>query len=450
MDFLLRFLLVDLPEAFLLLTISLAFFNLSVFEKKKRAILFSLLFAVTGELLGLLEVLYQPKVMLMFVCTVVLLVLFYHFNLLKAVFMGTVAIGIMLLTESIIIAIFNSQQLFLEEIMSSTTLAVVARILYLGVFLAVCILLRANKFDIRQMFQYNNLNRLNRYLFLLILLGSIEFFLILFMNTSFFLRGNNSSIFALYTPQFQLFFQLAILGLFIAIVILFRIYLNLTINRVEEETGTPYLSSIQDLYTAVRSIKHDSLNHYTAINGLLKKELHSHAKEYVEQLLKETVLIEKSADSSSQILEQIKNPAIASLLQSKMVVCLAERISLTMEIKEISQFSQYKTYDLIKMLGNLLDNAIRATSFELEENRYIRLEWGQTDSEHYLYIENSGPTIPENKLNGIFQMGYTTKKNGEGGLGLAIVKNVIERHNGKIQVKSADGITSFRISFVNR
>ncbi len=247
-----------------------------------------------------------------------------------------------------------------------------------------------------------------------------------------------------------MFFQLAILGLFIAIVILFRIYLNLTINRVEEETGTPYLSSIQDLYTAVRSIKHDSLNHYTAINGLLKKELHSHAKEYVEQLLKETVLIEKSADSSSQILEQIKNPAIASLLQSKMVVCLAERISLTMEIKEISQFSQYKTYDLIKMLGNLLDNAIRATSFELEENRYIRLEWGQTDSEHYLYIENSGPTIPENKLNGIFQMGYTTKKNGEGGLGLAIVKNVIERHNGKIQVKSADGITSFRISFVNR
>lgn len=35
MDFLLRFLLVDIPEAFLLLTISLALFNLSVFEKKK-------------------------------------------------------------------------------------------------------------------------------------------------------------------------------------------------------------------------------------------------------------------------------------------------------------------------------------------------------------------------------------------------------------------------------
>ncbi|MBY0050728.1 sensor histidine kinase [Brevibacillus agri] len=447
MDFLLRFLLVDIPEAFLLLTISLALFNLSVFEKKKQAILFSLLFALTGELLTLLEVLYQPKVILMFLCMTAYLILLYRFNILKSVFMGTIALVVMILAESIILAIFNSQQLFLEEILSTTMLAVFARLFYLGVFLTIAIVLRTTKFDIHQLFQHN---RLNRYLFLLILLGSVEFLLILFMNTSFFLRENNSAILALYTPQFQMFFQLAILALFIVIVVLFRIYLNLTINRVEEETGTPYLNSIQDLFTAVRSIKHDSLNHYTAINGFLKKELHSHAKEYVEQLLKETVLIERSADSSSQVLERIKNPAVASLLQSKMVVCLAERISLTLEIKEISQFSHYKTYDLIKILGNLLDNAIRATSYELEENRYIRLEWGQTENEHFLYIENSGPTIPECQLQEIFQMGYTTKKNGEGGLGLAIVKNVAERYNGNIQVKSADGITSFFISFANR
>ncbi|KZE48591.1 histidine kinase [Brevibacillus parabrevis] len=450
MDFLLRFLFVDLPEAFLLLTISLAFFNLSVFEKKKQAILFSLLFAVTGELLGLLEVPYQSKVLFMFLCMTTLLFLLYKFNILKSVFMGTVAVGVLLLTESIILIIFNSQQLFLEEILSSTALIVIARLFYLGVFLSIAVSLRVTKFDIHRFFQPNHLTRLNRYLFLLILIGSIEFFLIIFMNTSFFLRGNNTSILAVYTPQIQMFFQITILALFIVIVILFRIYLNLTINRVEEETGTPYLKSIQDLFTAVRSIKHDSLNHYTAINGFLKKELHSHAKEYVEQLLKETVLIEKAAAPSSQVLERIKNPAVASLLQSKVVVCLAERITLTMEINEIDLFSRYKTYDLIKLLGNLLDNAIRATSYELEENRYIRLEWGQTEDEHYLYVENSGPMIPEDQLHKIFQTGYTTKKNGEGGLGLAIVKNVTERYNGNIQVKSTNGITSFRISFTNR
>jgi sensor histidine kinase regulating citrate/malate metabolism len=247
-----------------------------------------------------------------------------------------------------------------------------------------------------------------------------------------------------------MFFQLLILALFIVIVILFRIYLNLTINRVEEETGTPYVKNIHDMLTAIRSIKHDSLNHYTAINGFLKKGLYDLAKEYVEQLLQETVVTEKNVDSSSHVLELIKNPAVSTLLQSKMAVCLAERITLSMDIQNGNQFSHIKTYDLVKLLGNLLDNAIRATSFELEENRYIRLEWGQTEHEQFLLIENSGPVIPQDKLKDIFQLGYTTKKNGEGGLGLSIIKSVTDRYGGNIRVNSANGVTRFYISFQNR
>lgn len=447
MDFILRFILVDLPEAFLLLTISLAMFNHSVFEKKKQAFLFAFLFSIAGELFSFINVFYQPKVLLMFLLTTVLIISLFRFNLLKSVFMGTTAIGSMIVSESIVLLVFNTQQIYWTEILSTTMLTVIVRALYLFIFVLIAFTLRMTKFDIRRLFQQN---RINRYLFLLILVGSIEFLLILFMNTSFFIRSNNSEVLAAYTPQFQLVFQLAILALFIVIVVLFRIYINLTINRVEEETGTPYLNSIQDLFTAVRSMKHDSLNHYTAINGFLKKELHHHAKEYVEQLLQETVIIEKTADASSQVLERIKNPAVSSLLQSKMVVCLAERITLTMNINDLSQFSQMKTFDLIKILGNLLDNAIRATSYELEENRYIILEWGQSEREHYLYIENSGPTIPETKLKDIYQAGYTTKKSGEGGLGLTIVKTVTDRYSGKILVRSADGVTSFRISFANR
>lgn len=361
--------------------------------------------------------------------------------------MATTAIASMIMAEFILLAIFNSQHIYWAEILSTTMMTVFVRVIYLVILLAFAVVLRWIKFDVRRLFLQN---RFNRYLFLLVLVGSIEFLLILFMNTSFFIRGNNSANLEAYTPQFQMVFQLLILALFIVIVILFRIYINLTINRVEEETGTPYLNSIQDLFTAIRSMKHDSLNHYIAINGFLKEGLYNLAKEYVEQLLQETVLIEKSADSSNQVLESIKNPAVSSLLQSKMAICLAERITLSMDISTHSQFSQIKTYDLIKILGNLFDNAIRATSYELEENRYIRLEWGQSEREHYLYIENSGPTIPPDKLQGIFKMGYTTKASGEGGLGLAIVKTVTDRYDGKIMVQSDDGVTSFRISFSNR
>ncbi|WP_400162650.1 sensor histidine kinase [Brevibacillus sp. TJ4] len=443
----LRFFLVDVPEAFLLLTIGLAIFNHSVFRSWKKALTFVIIFAIAGELFTYLQIQYQPKFLLMFTITTITLYLLYRPGILKSVFMATAAIGSMILAEFILLMIYNSQQIYLADIFSTSVTIVVIRALYLLLLFLLAFILRIVRFDIRRLLPRN---RHNRYLFFLILAGSIEFSLILVMNTSFFLRDNNSNMTQFYSPQFQIVFQLLILGMFILIVYLFRIYMNLTIHRVEEETGTPYLKNIHDMLTAIRSIKHDSLNHYTAINGFLKKGLYDLAKEYVEQLLQETVVTEKKVDYSSHILESIRNPAVSSLLQSKMALCLAERITLTVDIHNSNQFSHIKTFDLIKVVGNLLDNAIRATSHELEENRYIHFEWGQTEQEQFLMIENSGPVIPEEKLEDIFQMGYTTKTNGEGGLGLAIVKSVIERYGGKIQVSSADGVTRFRISFHHR
>ncbi|MCM3079714.1 sensor histidine kinase [Brevibacillus invocatus] len=447
MDFLLRFVFVDVPEAFLLLTIGLAMFNRSVFEKKKQALLFSILSGGFGEFLGYYEISYQPKVLTMFLSTTLIFYLLYKPGLLKSVFMSTAAMGSLIMAEFILLVIYNSQHLYWMDILSTDALMTFIRILYLSILLIFAVILRVMKFDIRRVFPRN---RYNRYLFLLILVGSIEFLLILFMNTSFFLRNNNSVLGQVYTPQFQLIFQLLILALFILIVFLFRIYLTLTIHRVEEETGTPYLNSIHDMLTAIRSFKHDSMNHYTAINGFLKKGLYDLAKEYVEQLLHEIVVTEKTVDSSAHILEGIKNPAVSSLLQSKMALCLAERIHLTMNITTSNQFTHIKTYDLIKVLGNLMDNAIRATSYELEENRYIRLDWGQSERELFLTIENSGPGIPKDKLNEVFSIGYTTKKNGEGGLGLTIVKSVTERYGGNVEVFSENGITRIHVSFNNR
>jgi signal transduction histidine kinase len=447
LEFLLRFVLIDVPEAFLLLAIGFAVFNRSVFGDWKRALFFCIPYSAAGEILGLSQVSYQPKILLMFLFYTILLRFIYRTRLLLSVAMATAAMGSMIMSEFVLFMIFNSQHIYWIDILKGKVLQYVASLLYLLILLLFTSMLRLLKLDLGRLIPQN---RHNRYLLMLILLGSVEFLLILFMNTSFFIRDNNSPLFQFYTPQFQLVFQLLILALFIVIVILFRIYINLTINRVEEETETPYLQNINDLLTAIRSLKHDSLNHYTAINGFIKEGLYDHAREYVQQILNETVSIEQAAEASVQVLEGIKNPAVSSLLQSKMAICLAERISCTITISGSGQFSFIKTYDLIKVLGNLFDNAIRATSYELEEDRYIRFEWGQTNKEQYLYIENSGPTIPKEKLQEIFQLGYTTKKDGEGGVGLAVVKSVTERYGGKIAVKSENGVTSFRISFLSK
>lgn len=60
-------------------------------------------------------------------------------------------------------------------------------------------------------------------------------------------------------------------------------------------------------------------------------------------------------------------------------------------------------------------------------------------------ISDTGPGIPEEKLNRIFEPYYTTKKRGSG-LGLLIVHRIIRDHGGKIDVESSPGEgTTFRI-----
>lgn len=63
-------------------------------------------------------------------------------------------------------------------------------------------------------------------------------------------------------------------------------------------------------------------------------------------------------------------------------------------------------------------------------------------------IKDSGPGIPEDRLNRIFDPGYTTKSKGTGtGLGLAICYRIIEAHKGEIRVNSQpEHGTTFNVS----
>ena len=63
-----------------------------------------------------------------------------------------------------------------------------------------------------------------------------------------------------------------------------------------------------------------------------------------------------------------------------------------------------------------------------------------------LVIRDDGIGIPEEHLPHIFEPFYTTKESGGSGLGLAISQNIVERHGGNIEVKSAVGQgTTFKI-----
>lgn len=109
--------------------------------------------------------------------------------------------------------------------------------------------------------------------------------------------------------------------------------------------------------------------------------------------------------------------------------------------------------DLLKEVWiNLIDNAMKFSpaggTISFRINNY-----SLPDKEHdrgtlAVSICNSGKTIPEAVMSKIFNRFYQSDEShaSEGhGIGLPIVKRITELHNGRITVKSADGVTKFTV-----
>ena len=104
---------------------------------------------------------------------------------------------------------------------------------------------------------------------------------------------------------------------------------------------------------------------------------------------------------------------------------------------------------LARSFANLLKNAI-CYSYE---NTTITVDVVETKKDIEIIFKNRGVTIPEYKLEKIFEQFYRADEsrgtnNGGAGLGLAITKDIIELHNGTIEAKSENEVIEFIVKLM--
>ena len=98
--------------------------------------------------------------------------------------------------------------------------------------------------------------------------------------------------------------------------------------------------------------------------------------------------------------------------------------------------------ELNQVWTNLLHNALQA----MENKGVLKIDVKHQENAVSVSITDSGKGIPPEIVPRIFEPFFTTKPPGEGsGLGLDIVQKIIDKHEGKLQVESVPGKTTFTV-----
>lgn len=225
----------------------------------------------------------------------------------------------------------------------------------------------------------------------------------------------------------------------ISVTMLQKWYQNVLKSQINE-TEESYIKEMHLLFNSLKSLRHDFINHIQVIHGLLKLKNYNQAFEYVDSLSKEVKL-------DNLIPLNIQNPALLVLFQKKWVTAQSHQIELSFDVSD-DHFSDIKTTDMIKIMSNLIDNAMDATISGTDENRKMEVVCHK-ENDHYLFeVANTGPEIAPHIKKRIFDSGFSTKEEKKGkqrGQGLYIVKEIVEEYHGKIFVYSNKRETRFRI-----
>jgi len=104
--------------------------------------------------------------------------------------------------------------------------------------------------------------------------------------------------------------------------------------------------------------------------------------------------------------------------------------------------------DLLKQaILNLVSNAIDAMSDPLKKGGRLQVRVEKSDDKLTLEVSDTGPGIPPELRDKVFQLYFTTKTGGSG-IGLAMTYRAVQLHNGTISFKSDAGSgTTFRLEF---
>jgi len=232
------------------------------------------------------------------------------------------------------------------------------------------------------------------------------------------------------------------LGAWVARRITRRIAGDLPAGAVRDAVSS--YESIRTLGDALRAQTHEHGNRMHTAVALLEL---GRTREAVD------ILTETSRHSQSLVdqvtARQHGDPAVGALLLGKASQAKERGVDWRLRIDPETPSSALSTIDSVSVLGNLIDNAMDAAGSS--DGRWVEVVLRPSEAgEVVLEVSDSGPGVPAELRERIFEHGFSTKPAGAQGrgVGLALVRSVVADAGGTVEVSSSP--TTFRITLPGR
>lgn len=239
-------------------------------------------------------------------------------------------------------------------------------------------------------------------------------------------------------------YSLVIVGLIETIFVIFA-FLTRRLNKSREELLNQKIESysqtfneamvknIEETYKANRKLRHDLKNQLLAIEMRIRNGDKEDTLDYIHKISNQ-VINTKVIKTNNETLNYIINSKIMTIESHK----------IQFQYKITNTLSKIDPYDIVIIIGNLLDNAIEAQTY-VEEKKSIELNI--VDEADHIVIEvinsyNNNYVIVKE---GVLQ---SNKGNdNEHGFGIDNIKEVINKYNGeyKIDIQENEFISYIRI-----
>lgn len=203
-------------------------------------------------------------------------------------------------------------------------------------------------------------------------------------------------------------------------------------KRIELGMKETYDEVYTSLLLEMRRKQHDYKNQISALYSIQlvndnKEELIKLQREYGEELLK--------SGKYDNLILRCSNPVLSGYVYTKCNE--AERLGVSIEPSVMCTKSSYNIsiHEIIEILGILINNAVEYLSNKEWEYKVVKVDFFEKTNKLHVEVSNVAEYISYEKIEVMFDMGYSTKGEGRG-LGLYSLKNIVKKNMGELLVEN--------------